>query len=84
MKNKHGFSELLVIAIVLALLAIAGFAYWYYSEKIQVEPDVAKDLPAEEVSTSTEPEVIEQELEETEEGDIEVDLNEIDAEVSAL
>lgn len=83
-KNLKGISELLIVIAVLILLAIAGGAYWYYSNNIQINKDRMEDATVEEISSSTEPEVIEQELEETDEGDIEADLMEIDAEIETL
>ena len=86
MKNNYkGFSELLIVVLVLVLLAIAGIVYWYYSGNLTPDFMMKKqEVQTEEISTSTEPEVIEQELEETDEGDVDKDLMEIDAEVSTL
>lgn len=89
-QTKRGFSPIWMLLIVL-IFAIVGGSYYYFNLKQTIEPSLPvvetteiAPLPSPELSNSTDANTLEKELNDTDLGEFETDLNQLDATANQL
>ena len=82
-EEEHGKSALVLVIIIILLLLIGGI-YALNSQKTPVEVPAEENTQSEVVSTSTNLDDIDRDLDNLEAGAIDIELNELDQEAQGL